>query len=324
MKKFYFLLAFLFAFGTSMHAQLAMKNAPRKTKQTASSIVAKKPSFLLMKRNAPSAPSTSTVYWSDDFSDSTHWTTTAVVGTDNWVLDYTGTGPTGAFAIAPIASATAANGFALFDSDLLCSGDQTANLETSGTIDLTSATSARLVFSQYYRRFVDSTFLFVSNDSGTTWTKIALNETTANNNYNSTNQTTGTNPDIVSVDITSIAAGYANVKIRFQFYSPTSLGASAGCAYAWMIDDVSIENVPSDDIAVAEIADPSQYSSTPILQVRPLTLGGRITNLGSSVATNASITIDIFDGNFTNLYNSVTTAAASINPGDTSALLTAS
>jgi hypothetical protein len=42
------------------------------------------------------------------------------------------------------------------------------------------------------------------------------------------------------------------------------------------------------------------------------------------VATNAVITVNIYDGNFLNVYNSNTNSAASINPGDTSALLSCS
>ncbi|MFM2207549.1 MAG: hypothetical protein RL213_1524 [Bacteroidota bacterium] len=324
MKKFYFLMAVLFTLVTAVDAQLAMQQVTRKVKQQQARPVSTRQMIQSLKRTAPGSNRTATTYWSDDFSDSTRWVKTAVIGTDNWVIDQTGTGPTGAFAIAPIASATAANGFALFDSDLLCSGDQTANLETAGYIDLSTATTARLVFSQFYRHYFDSTFLFVSGDSGTTWTKFNVNPITVNNNYNSNNDPSGTvNPDIVSVNISSVAAGHAGVKLRFQFYSPSALGAGAGCAYAWMIDDILIEDVPANDISVIKVANPSEYSSVPILQVQPFVIGGYIANLGGAVANNASITVNIYDGAFTNVYNSVTNAAATLNPGDTSALLTA-
>jgi hypothetical protein len=325
MKKFYFLMAVLFTLVSAVDAQLAMQQVTRKVKDQQARPVSTRQMIQSMKRTAPGSPRTSTTYWSDDFSTPANWTMTAVIGTDNWVIDQTGTGPTGAFAIAPIASATAANGFAMFDSDLLCSGDQTANLETSGYIDLSTATTARLIFSQYYRHYIDSTFLFVSGDSGATWTKFNVNPITVNNNYNSNNATSGAvNPDIVSVNISSVAAGHAGVKLRFQFYSPATLGAGAGCAYAWMLDDMSIEDVPSNDISVVKVANPSEYSSVPILQVQPFVIGGYIANLGGAVANNASITVNIYDATFTNVYNSVTNAAATINPGDTSALLTAS
>ena len=45
-----------------------------------------------------------------------------VNGTSNWV--HSTAGPMGGFAINPLASTSAANGFMLFDSDLNCSGGQ--------------------------------------------------------------------------------------------------------------------------------------------------------------------------------------------------------
>ncbi|MEY4594693.1 MAG: hypothetical protein RIQ47_1103, partial [Bacteroidota bacterium] len=220
MKKFYFLLAAAVAFTSIASAQLSMKTATGKKHEQQNPANSARTAIQSLHRNANPAPTTSTVYWSDDFSNTANWSATPVVGTDNWVIGTAG--PSGAFAITPINSVTAANGFALFDSDLLCSGDQTANLETVNNIDLSAATSARIVFSQYYRNYYDSTFLFISNDGGTTWNKISVNPNTAINNYNSNNASTGTNPDVVNIDITSLVAGSATVKLRFQFYSPTS------------------------------------------------------------------------------------------------------
>ncbi len=322
MKKFYLLLAVVVALGTAASAQLSKKLVSGK-QHSQQKPAAKNATFNSLKKNNASSRSNSTVYWSDDFSNPSTWTLSAVApSVDNWVIGTNG--PSGAFLIDPIASATAANGFALFDSDLLCSGDQQALLTTAGTIDLSAATSARLKFSQYYRRYIDSTYLYVSNNGGSTWNQIALNAITQDNNFNSNDGDGSINPDIAYVDISSLAAGSANVKIRFEFYSPASFGAGSGCGYSWMIDDVSIEDVPADDIGIAEVAHPSPYSCVPLTQVQPLTLGAKVFNNGSSPATNAVVTIDIYDGSFNNIYNSVTNSAATLNPGDTSALLTTS
>ncbi len=321
MKKFYFLLAVAVAITSVASAQLSMKSATGKKREQQNTAVSAKAAIQSLHRNANPSPSTSTVYWSDDFSNPANWSTTAVIGTDNWVIGTAG--PAGSFAIAPINSATAANGFALFDSDLLCSGDQTANLETVNNIDLSAATSARVVFSQYYRAYFDSTFLFVSNDGGTTWSQITVNPITVNNNYNSNNATTGANPEVVNFDITSIAAGSATVKLRFQFYSPTTLGASAGCGYAWMLDDVSIEDIPADDIGIADAAYPSQYSCVPLLQIQPLALSASVANFGSAPASNVVMTFNVYDGSFNNIYTGISNTVSSLNPGDTSAQLAA-
>ncbi|MFM8431804.1 MAG: hypothetical protein ACKOA1_03315, partial [Bacteroidota bacterium] len=317
MTRLYLIVAMAFVALSSEGAQLAQKSTTGKVRNEKSSTkIARKGA---VKRNQLTNR-TATTYWSDDFSNPATWVAAPVAGTDNWIIGTTG--PSGAYFIDPINSATATNGFALFDSDLLCSGNQIANLTMAGTADLSAATTARVVFSQYYRHYFDSTFMFVSNNGGTTWTKFNVNPITSNNNFNSNNAPAGTesNPDIVSVDITSLAAGSANVKIRFQFYSPSTLNASAGCAYSWMIDDVSIENVPSDDIGITEIRE-GEYSSTPLLQVQPVNIGARVKNFGAQVATNVQVEFNIYDGSPSLVFNSSSNAISSLNPGDTTTLL---
>ena len=315
MKKFYFLIALAVAALSSQGAQFTQKDATHKVHSVSSPVKAAHSNAV--KRNHVTNHST-TVFWSDDFSNPANWVTTAVLGTDNWVIGTAG--PAGTYAISPIASSTAANGFALFDSDLLCSFNQTANLTMAGTADLSSATSARVVFSQYYRHFYDSTYMFVSNNGGATWTQFNVNPNTANNNFNSNNAAAGseTNPDIVSIDISSVAAGSANVKIRFQFYSPSTLGTAAGCGYSWMIDDVSIEDVPANDIGIAQVTE-GEYSCTPLLQIQPVNISARVKNYGAQVANNVQVEFNIFDGTPALVYSSQSAALSTLNSGDTSA-----
>ena len=69
--------------------------------------------------------------WTNDFSVPADWTITSEAGPGAWVI---GTAiPSGQFLIAPITSTTADNGFALFDSDLDCSGNQITNLTMTGS-----------------------------------------------------------------------------------------------------------------------------------------------------------------------------------------------
>ena len=194
---------------------------------------------IISPRSSKSALRISSVpVWSDDFSVPANWTFSTEGGTtDNWVISTTG--PSGSYPIDTIASASAANGYALFDSDLLCSGNQIADITTTNSINLSGVTNVALRFSQYYRRYFDSTFVFVSNDH-TTWTKFPINETLIQNAYSSNNNSI--NPAYVSLDISSVASNQSTVWIRFQFYSPSTLNANAGCGYAWMIDDVSIQD----------------------------------------------------------------------------------
>ena len=108
------------------------------------------------------------VVWSNDFSVPADWTIANEIGSgsgadDNWVIGTNG--PAGAFAIDDILSTSAANGFALFDSDLLCSTNgQIANLTTTNMIDCSAYSELVVEFEQQYRRFYDSTLVFVSNN----------------------------------------------------------------------------------------------------------------------------------------------------------------
>ena len=186
------------------------------------------------------------VFYTNDFSSAADWIISAEAGTDNWVIG--NAIPSGAYLINPIESTTAANGFALFDSDLLCGGNQVANLTLANGIDCSGQTEVLLSFEQQYRRFYDSTFVFVSNDDGANWTKFSVNTDLTINDY-----CDGAPSGLAQIYITPIAAGQANVKIRFQFYSPSSLNALAGCAYSWMIDDVTLSTPLQNNVTVDRV-----------------------------------------------------------------------
>jgi len=220
--------------------------------------------------------------WTNDFSNAADWVLTNEVGNNsNWVI---GTAvPAGNFPITAIASTSAANGYALFDSDLDCSGNQVPNLTTANSIDCSLFPAVVLEFEQQYRRFDDSTFVFVSNDGGTNWVKYTVNGTLTNNDA------TATNPDVAKVNITATAGGQANVKIRFQFWSPatytTGIGGAPGCAYAWMIDDVKLVTPPDYELLVSTVyhGDPYnnfEYGTYPLSQVDTVRVVAIVSNEG--------------------------------------------
>lgn len=189
--------------------------------------------FLLCLAITPSKAQT--IAMTDDFSNPGNWTIyNDAFNSDDWVIGTTGSA--GSFSIGAINSTTAANGFALYDSDFMCSFDQLAYLQYASAIALDPlATTVTVDFEQFYRKYTDEVFIDVSTDGGATWSFFQLNAAYLQDELSP-------NPDFVSVDISSVAAGQASIMIRFTFFSGPGNGGS-GCDYSWMIDDVSVSYI---------------------------------------------------------------------------------
>lgn len=311
MKKLYAMIALAIVSSLSVSAQLARKTAVTKqhTKQM--------PAATNVVRHITQTNTTNSVIWSDDFSTPANWTIASEAGTiGDWVIGTTG--PSGAAAIPVITSATAANGFAIFDSDLICSGNQIGNISTTNSIDLTGHSAVKLEFSQYYARYYDSTYVFVSLDN-TNWTKFEVNGALTINQFSGNNQ--AVNPDIASVDISSVAANQATVWIRFQFYSPSTINILAGCAYAWMIDDVSISDIPSLDAAVLPTAFGGEYTILSLLNTAAFNLSGRVVNAGATTITAGTLTFNVYNTSGL-VYSDLASISTTLNSGDTTGVLT--
>ena len=251
------------------------------------------------------------IIWSDDFSNAATWVTGLVgdVDPEEWVI---GTEvPDGAFAIDPIESTTADNGYALYDSDLYCGGNQHVYVQMAAPVDLSAYTGVVLQFEQFFRRFRGDCFVDVSTN-GTDWTEIELNADV------DVNDDTG-NPDLELVNITSLAAGQLQVWIRFRYFSTVEVhGSGGGCDYAWMVDDVAFTTLPEYEIQMdygftSQTGTGEEYGRTPVAQFPPaLTVGAGLFNFGGIEQTNVSVTTDILSPSgtpYTNTTNVGTIAA---------------
>jgi hypothetical protein len=333
MKKVYLLLTVALLSSALANAQLARstKNEAKK-KSTNNSAVAR--------HSGPTQVNTvNSVIWSDDFSTAANWTIShpsglnSSTGPNDWVIG--AAGPSGSFAINPI---NTTGDFAMFDSDVLCGGDQIADLTTASPINLTGHAQVKLTFNEFYERFHDSTYVFVSTN-GTSWTKFEVNAGLSSNFFPGGTQpnTPGSNPYPVSLDISSVAGNQATVWIRFEFYSPDTNGAGpdtatvngipgtyvAGCAYAWMIDDVAIADIATIDASVVQ-NDASEYTALPIIQPEAFSLRGRLTNSGLTPFTGGQIIFNVYSMTTGLVFSDTSAAAPNLNPGDTSAFLTGS
>lgn len=217
---------------------------------------------------------------------------------DDWVI---GTGaPSGSFAIAPIASNSAADGFALFDSDLLCSGNQNADVYFTTPIDLTGQNAVAIEFESFYRAYVGNCYVIASTD-GVTWTEVQVHSGIA------VNDDTG-NPFLTTANVSSIVGGSATAYFGFRYIG--------GCDYAWMVDDVSIVTLPDNDVALttgwhADIITDYEYSMTPLTQAREMIAGVIVENQGGLTQT-VDVTCDVSDGSST--VATMTTSVTSV-PG---------
>jgi len=229
--------------------------------------------------------STTSIIWSDDFSTASNWVIGNNAGnTQDWVIGTNA--PIGQYSsgMGTISSPTAANGFALYDSDAIGTGsnsvgDQDAYVRTTNSIDLTGHSLVKIKFYQSYRKYNSQTFVSVKVGAGA-WVDIEVNGNMATN-------------DMVEgwkeVDISTIAGNQANVKIQFLYYGEWD--------YAWMVDDVSIEDAFVNDAA-------TQYVFTlgelPVGQSNQVT--AVIENVGAGNISTVDVTLNITGANtFTNV-----------------------
>lgn len=209
-----------------------------------------------------------TVLYSNDFSSGTWMMAVNGSSNDNWVI---GTGvPSGSFPIAGIASTTAANGFALFDSDALCGGDQNSDVYINTLTDLSGELAVQVTFESFYRKYQGTCWVIASTD-GVTWDEyevhagLAVNASTAN-------------PALTAVNVSPTIGGSNTAYIGFRY--------KGGCDYAWMVDDVKIETLPDNDVAVnkvwsGDIIADYEYSMVPDEQVSTMNIMASVSNNGA-------------------------------------------
>ena len=130
-------------------------------------------SSVIRQGNPTGVNHSSTLILADDFSTPGTWVISHAAGTiGDWVIGPNP--PAGFFPIDPINSGSAINGFARFDSDSICSHDQIGNITSASSINLSAYAGIRFSFSQYYRRFHDSTYVIISTDN-INWTRFPVN-----------------------------------------------------------------------------------------------------------------------------------------------------
>lgn len=248
------------------------------------------------------------IIWENDFSDAADWVASDLSTSGSgglWEIGFIP--PAGPYAIDTIESTTAANGFAIFDSDLYCSTEQIVTLTTANPVDLSAESEVNIVFESYYRQFQGTPYVGYSTDN-TNWTWVAVHQDLTSNSSSN-------NPSLVSVYADGLA-GSATAYIGFKY-----VGA---CDYAWMVDDVNISSLSDNDIATSSslnvaTATGYTYYQIPLPQVQPMNSSIEVTNLGSADQTN--VQLNATEVNM-GLYSS-SSAAKTILFGSSDSLVTA-
>ncbi len=295
MKKNYLLLLLGVGFCSGISAQIA---------PTALSRIDKYTSFEeKVKPATPNQPK-GVVIWSNDFSNGSDWVydNTSVPYLDWTITNNADTIPV--TTLSPAVFTSVNNGFAFINSDAQGeSGLQNSNMTYTSTIDCSSYANVSIVFEQSYRTYLDTRIIRISNDGGTNWTDFVVtdgSEPTAQNTPN---------PDIYSINISSVAGGQSNVKVQINY--------QGNWGWYWAIDDMKIIETDQYDLKLQTTSFGTDgafgarlaYFQIPNSQVAPINFGGVLKNIGVQDLTDAGFTATIA-GSYTGNGGPITLAAA--------------
>ena len=224
----------------------------------------KKSNKLILMNAEKSAP-----FWSEDFANGipTTWTNS----TAPWVYRGTSTSPNntvggqGAYSginnspasNSPIASATASNGFIIFDSDFYDNNGTPGAFGTgmyptphngdlrTDMIDMSSYADVMLTFNSYYRTFAGQAFVdfYVAGvfvERVQVHANIAVNDATFMD-------------EIALVRVPFSVVGNSDVQMSFVFEGSTNSNNGFTGYYFWQIDDLTLAETPANIIEVEDV-----------------------------------------------------------------------
>ncbi|MDC0338291.1 T9SS type A sorting domain-containing protein [Flavobacteriales bacterium] len=245
--------------------------------------------------------------WSNDMSNAGDWTitNTSVPTTNEWVWTTDPTTPAG---LGDFASSTVANGFFLVNSDGApgnTDGDGTpivTDLTIATPIDLSATNTVTgqaemfvtLTVEHNFRWWQDIREVHVSGDGGANWTIFPISD--ANGNVSGAMDQNSGNPEVTTVNISSVAGGSNNVLVRLHYDDQDFWG------WYWAVDDIKINVQDANDLAEVTSYFGSgglPYFSIPTSQIAPIDFYSVATNAGAADQTNAIVTVDVNAGTFT-------------------------
>lgn len=256
-----------------------------------------------------------TVIWSEDFGGAAipaNWTNVDASGQLTTVWTYSTAGPY--FGGQPaFASATASNGFAIFNSDAAGQLNPSHDVRlTTNVINVTGNTTVVAKFSNQYAFYstggVSIPELGVSTDGGVTFTYFPILVNVAQNDLSIP-------LTVEEVDISAaVAANPANVQLQFRW--------RGNYEYTWRIDDIVLQSgftpLPPNNVAIANdfyaIAPSFQMPTAQIDSIRFL---ADVANIGSNVQTNVTMTVKVVKDSDNSTVHTQSYNYGTLQPGDT-------
>ncbi|UKN00405.1 T9SS type A sorting domain-containing protein [Paracrocinitomix mangrovi] len=312
MKKIYVLLGAVLASGASFSQLNTQYHFSADSKHTPYSITT------IENRDAIYQGGDRTTYYTEDFdamSDlNTTWIAAVQTGGVGFALTSTGhaNDAGSSFFIPALLSSTPTQWVVLdSDSDGSSGTDENATL-TSPVINASGAGGGplKLEFEQFFAEWeqganFDTLYVGVSDDGGATWSEIVIEDGVGREGR--------PNPQLVSINITPYVTNQANIQVRFRW--------KGNWAYGWQIDNVSVLDLPDNDLIVQDVfrgdlINSIMYSRIPDEQTVPFVLGADIKNIGFADQTNVGFEWEIFDGSMTSIGSGTTSAnIASLSNG---------
>jgi hypothetical protein len=211
--------------------------------------------------------SAKTVVFSETFDNGSHaegWSTVDNASGGNWIFDNPG-GKT-------INTTTGSDGFAIFDSEFSGDDGQPEDADLiSPTIDCSALAHVFFSFEHFFNAGDgDYGEVFVSNDNGSTWTSLDSWSLSSTNNA-----------ALASYDITALAAGKSQVKIKWNWKGDNSL--------FWAIDDILLYEPYMHDLGVTAIS--------PLIAERDSMLAPVVTILNKGISSESTYSVTLSDGN---------------------------
>lgn len=235
----------------------------------------------------------------------TGWTTTDVDSQgNNYVWQWTNVGAQGPTTTGyehVLASATAANGWMILDSDNYGQGSYDAML-ISPTYNLSGHDAVAISFTELYKRWgtettnpygANPTLIGVSTDGGTTWTEIEIHAEFASKDETD-------NPGYMTVNISNIAGGASQLKIYFRMKGLWD--------YWWQVDDFKLIEAPYNDLVMkdnfivsywdygTQAALYGYYSMLPLSQITPFYMEASVYNNGINTSTHPVLSSEVTSG----------------------------